>query len=283
MSFKIESDLKWIGKIAMKDFDKANTLALTESAILLEGKAVEAVHVDTGKLRQSITRVIGTINAFVGTALEYAPFEEFGNNQLRIITFNYDRSLDHYLYTCLKNKYPDKKDDEYSKLICPIVHIHGKLGPLTWQEPFTFMWEDDSTPSLYVPYDLMNKTEIKEMEFFNLAEKKKYAFEVAIKNITVIHESDEETPELITAREWLSDSERIIFLGFGFHQTNLSRLKINTLTPRQKEISGTIWGLSRERKQHINQLVNKVGKNPLQHSLYGNDVYTFLHDKIALT
>lgn len=78
MSFELKSELKWNGKIAMKDFDRANLKALTESAILVEGRAAEKVHVDTGALRQSITRAIKGLRAFVGTPLDYAPYEEFG-------------------------------------------------------------------------------------------------------------------------------------------------------------------------------------------------------------
>lgn len=78
MSFEIKSKLEWNGIAAMKDFDKANTRSLTEAAILVEGKAVEKVHVKSGALKQSITRAIEKIRAFVGTPLEYAPYEEFG-------------------------------------------------------------------------------------------------------------------------------------------------------------------------------------------------------------
>lgn len=78
MSFEIKSKLEWNGTIAMKDFDIANIRSLTQAAILVEGKAVEKVHKDSGDLSRSITRVIDKLRAFVGTPLEYAPYEEFG-------------------------------------------------------------------------------------------------------------------------------------------------------------------------------------------------------------
>ena len=85
MSFEIKSKLEWNGTLAMKDFGNANFLALTESAILVEGKADKKVHVGKsskghigGTLRQSITRAVGKTRAFVGTNIEYAPYEEFG-------------------------------------------------------------------------------------------------------------------------------------------------------------------------------------------------------------
>ena len=87
MSFEVKSKLKWNGTIAMRDFDIANTRALTESAILVEGKAVEKVHKDSGDLSRSITRVIDKIRAFVGTPIEYAPYHEFGTRFSKAFPF----------------------------------------------------------------------------------------------------------------------------------------------------------------------------------------------------
>lgn len=81
MSFEIRSTLEWNGTAAIRDFDIANTRALHEASILVEGKAVEKVHVgkiNGGTLKQSITRLVQGTRAFIGTPLEYAPYEEFG-------------------------------------------------------------------------------------------------------------------------------------------------------------------------------------------------------------
>ena len=80
MSFEIKSKLKWNGSSATAGFEVANVKALTESAILVEGKAVgnTAGHRVTGNLSQSITRNVRKELAVVGTPIEYAPYEEFG-------------------------------------------------------------------------------------------------------------------------------------------------------------------------------------------------------------
>ncbi len=78
MSVNLKSTLKWNGTTAIKDLDAANLKALTESAILVEGKAVATVHVITSKLKNSITRDVEKTTAYVGTDVEYAPFEELG-------------------------------------------------------------------------------------------------------------------------------------------------------------------------------------------------------------
>ena len=61
-----------------------------------------------------------------------APFEDFDKNDLTIITFNYDRSLEYFLWESMKAKYSDQ--DEKSTLEklhkIPVIHVYGKLGSL---------------------------------------------------------------------------------------------------------------------------------------------------------
>ena len=58
-------------------------------------------------------------------------FCDFEKNQLSILTFNYDRSLEHYLLTSLQNSY-DKSIEECAEKLSkiPIIHLHGDLGAL---------------------------------------------------------------------------------------------------------------------------------------------------------
>ena len=53
-------------------------------------------------------------------------FDEFEHNKLSIVTFNYDRSLEHYLFTSLMNWHGRSVDDcieKFAKL--PIIHVYG--------------------------------------------------------------------------------------------------------------------------------------------------------------
>ena len=58
--------------------DREITTALTNSGLVVEGRAKQLAPVDTGKLRQSITTQVRTDSAVVGTNLQYAPTMEFG-------------------------------------------------------------------------------------------------------------------------------------------------------------------------------------------------------------
>ena len=63
-----------------------------------------------------------------------AGWDEFGENQIGFITFNYDRSLEHFLFNALQNTYNKSEDDCAKKLSeLPIIHLHGSLGKHRWQ------------------------------------------------------------------------------------------------------------------------------------------------------
>jgi hypothetical protein len=134
-------------------------------------------------------------------ALNAGP-KEFGSNKLAIITFNYDRSLEHFLYTMVKNKYgvSEERAAELTHSI-EIIHLHGMLSPLKFLS---------SKGRQYSP---AISTEI-------LLD--------AAANIKIVHEDVHHSPEFQKAVEWLGSAEQktVCFLGFGYHATNLERLKM---------------------------------------------------------
>ncbi len=79
-------------------------------------------------------------------------------------------------------------------------------------------------------------------------------------NIKIIHEGIENDPEFTEALELLMAAENIYFLGFGFNETNLKRLRIESLCQPnvpQKVVCGTSHGLS----QRQIQLVKRIQKD----------------------
>lgn len=123
----------------------------------------------------------------------------FELSQLSIITFNYDRSIEAYLHTTLKARF-EMTDEEASNTIShvPIVHVHGSLGKYP-----------------EVPYTPNCDTN----ELFEIS-----------KQIQIIHEiKDQEdtfcNSEFEYAHSFLSNAERIFFLGFGYHQDNIRRFR----------------------------------------------------------
>lgn len=74
------AELKWYGDKAIKNIEQAVNVALTASALLVEGQAKALAPVDTGNLRNSITHELGKKEARVGTNVEYAQAVEFGTS-----------------------------------------------------------------------------------------------------------------------------------------------------------------------------------------------------------
>jgi len=130
-----------------------------------------------------------------------ADFDRFDQNRLSFITFNYDRSLEHFLFTALKRTY-DRTDFECAEKIkaIPIVHVHGSLGALPCQS---------STGRSYSPnytHDVLK---------------------AAAAQIVVVSEDIGTSPEFDEAFGLLEDAKKVYFLGFGYNDVNLKRLKLN--------------------------------------------------------
>ncbi len=145
-------------------------------------------------------------------------FEKLDQNNISFITFNYDRSLEQFLFEAIRNLF-GKKPEECAEKIekIPIVHLYGQLHPLPWQEESGIM---------YSP----NKRLIKRLK----------TAPITIKIISDEREVDS-SEEFQKAYKLVKDARRIYFLGFGFDETNLKRLKISLM--KEKMIWGTALGL----------------------------------------
>jgi hypothetical protein len=149
--------------------------------------------------------------------LEAINCTDFKRNRLSIITFNYDRSLEHYLFTTLKNRY-GITDQECSDAISaiPFIHVHGSLGSLPWQGGL-FSRPFKKTGDLH---------EIR----------------MASRQIIIMSEKAEDAEVFRRAYELMNEASKIYFLGFGYHQTNLRRLGMAKLI-KKGNIYGTSLGL----------------------------------------
>jgi hypothetical protein len=132
--------------------------------------------------------------------------------------------LEHFLFTALKNTFGKSDDECAGKLASiPIIHLHGDLGAL----PHT------RTP-LARPYNTNITPE---------------ALDIATKRIKIIHESITDDRQFELAHKFLSESEVICFLGFGYHSLNMERLgfkgsNYHAKFPNVKIINGSSFGLT---------------------------------------
>jgi hypothetical protein len=174
--------------------------------------------------------------------------EEFKEkNKLTVITFNYDRSLEFYLFRSLKSKY-DKHDADTADVFgeIEIKHVYGRLAPFDWEQNYLNQNSDLSTEELamecndFIPWDISvlfrlwgevgthgvdagdfksHRTVLAEDARSDIVRR----FIRAANNIKIYSEVIEEKK----SQEYLEDlqvAKRIYFLGFGYHEQNLSAL-----------------------------------------------------------
>ena len=131
-------------------------------------------------------------------------WDAFDPSRLRIVTFNYDVSLEFFLATAVSHMYGKGANDVIEKLAkLDIVHVYGKLDrPLnTYGQIRT-----DIDPS-------DEKTEIT-----------KHDVKRACAGIHLMGEGREDTRHLQTIQQIIHSSDQIGILGFGFDAVNVERI-----------------------------------------------------------
>ena len=177
-----------------------------------------------------------------------APFNSFHENKLAIITFNYDRSLEHYLITALGSAY-GKSVEECSVPLntIPIIHVHGRLGALPWQEGLKRSYEPE-------PF-------IDEIEAVS-------------EQIKVITDDVQDSSEFKEASTQMHNALDIIFLGFGYHDENLQRLRIKEFG--NKHPVGSAYGLG------DSEILDVKGKWGIKLAKEHGEVLEFLKNHVTL-
>ena len=163
--------------------------------------------------------------------------DEFSENQLSVVTFNYDRSLEYFLFRSLLSAYPitEEKSADLVKSI-PIIHVHGKLGDL----PYLGDKDEDIRP---YTHELRNSRDVK----------------LGASKIKIIYEDMSESEEFSEANRILSSAEYICFLGFGYHPDNLQRLNLDPhglQQPNKQRIKGSAFRLTLKEQAQILTLMN---------------------------
>jgi hypothetical protein len=185
-------------------------------------------------------------------------FEEFGDNKLSMITFNYDRSLEYYLLNSLIHSHGKKRDEcAYALAQIPIVLVYGQLG----EGPYPQQGSRQYRPN--------------EVEQFIYVK-------TAADGIKLYHEEAKAATE--KAREILSKAKRICFLGFGYHAFNIDRLNIGGSLDLSTTVIGTTRGLlGMELQDAKNRLAEALGGDiTLRLALTCEDNLAILRDHMFL-
>ncbi len=153
-------------------------------------------------------------------------YARFGENKVSFITFNYDRSLEHFLHESLLNSFSGigagKIQEQINKL--RVIHVFGQIAGLDWQE---------------LESRIEYGRDINLIDIQRLADK-----------LRIIYE-EEENPALEEARELISKAKRVFFLGFGYAKENCEVLKLPEVLNAKPRIYGTALDFTTKEIQSI--------------------------------
>ena len=114
---------------------------------------------------------------------------EFKKNKINFITFNYDRSLEYFLYKSLIQTYGSidfKKHRPLDLIPFKFIHVYGKIDNFPWEDPPGFEYKAE-----YGVSDIIR----------------------VAGNLKLIHERDDVF--LNEIKELIREAKNIFFLGFG--------------------------------------------------------------------
>jgi hypothetical protein len=150
--------------------------------------------------------------------------DQFAQNEVGFITYNYDRTLEHFIHTSLMNTHGRDEAacaDVMSRL--QIIHLHGRLGYLPWQGK-----------PMHVPFQsgtLINPLIIESSQ----------------REMRIVHEDiTDRDSEFKSARRLLQDAKRIYFMGFGYASQNVERLKYSKIAAPQEAQGTALWLTQKE-------------------------------------
>ena len=167
--------------------------------------------------------------------MKSSPPNNFHKNKVAFITFNYDLSLDQFLYNSLLNSTTTLNKESCKQIFkdVPIIHLYGQLGQLSWQ--------DGDTRRHY------GSKKITEYQLKEMARGIKTGFDSF---------DFKAEPNFKRALNFIDEAKNIYFIGFGFDKFNLDKLPLRRMSG--KRIIGTCYelddGIRASTKEHFRQL-----------------------------
>jgi hypothetical protein len=143
-------------------------------------------------------------------------YRDFGDNHLSIITFNYDRSLEYFLFNAIKHRF-NLNDEKALRLLqtIPIVHVYGQLGKFDFHDP-----TNGRPYSTELSVDTVKRCIHEIHLMYDIRDEGDFV------------RSNQESFKLIQS------AHRLIFFGFGYHEKNLERLKLREFFTGEDIIAG---------------------------------------------
>ncbi len=212
-----------------KSFPRSIDEFLSDRAEYIDvGRAVIAQvltrHEDEKVLRSRDNNWYGLLRNLIRQDLDRNKFSPL------IVTFNYDLSLYKFLYDFLSSTFQRFATMNTLDEGVRILHVHGRLGYLDFEK---------RTPS---------RTYARRGSPTDILE--------ASRGIRVPSQLENDYGrDMLIAQEAIKQAKRVIFLGFGYDETNINRIRIDTWEPGK--YFGTGYRLENKRIQELSTLSGK--------------------------
>jgi hypothetical protein len=158
-------------------------------------------------------------------------------SSIKLIIFNYDRCLEHFLYHSLQTYYGINETDA-AKLVkgIEIYHPYGTVGSLPWYGGEVIA-DFGIEPNSRQLVDLVSQIR------------------------TFTEGMDPDSSDIIAIQESISQSNILLFLGFAYHRLNLDLIRPNTPHHDPMEVSyfGTAIGISKSDCGAISDELSALG------------------------
>ena len=150
--------------------------------------------------------------------------DDLKQKRIRVISFNYDRSLEYFLSKRIAATYLT----EYGNLL-------NSANTETWAKQ---AFEDiGSIFQITHPYGTLGS--VAKIPYGGKNNTRDYGIEMA-SNIKVIGEDRTNSDGFEKAKKWLSEAKKVVFLGFSYDETNMERLGLSSGLPRRIQTNQSI-------------------------------------------
>ncbi|MEO5888149.1 MAG: hypothetical protein ABIQ77_10840 [Anaerolineales bacterium] len=165
---------------------------------------------------------------------------------LSVVTFNYDRSFEYFLYYAFMNSYHMDSTQAIELMNqIPVLHIYGNLGAPK------FLDKDGRDYEKHVSMESIQK---------------------CIDGLKIISEVEDTHPTFPQVHQTIDAARRVIFLGFGFHPVNVQRL--NLRSTKYLRVFGTVCNMKDGEISRVRSTLDAyLNLDPILHDL---DALNFL-------
>ena len=206
-------------------FTSIGKKAITLSMLHSEQKSVLREEMEPSGARQDWYKLL--YNRMISELKEPSDFKKFRENKVAFITFNYDRSFDHFLYDSFLYTFSDSRREfeasikEYIPF--PIIHVYGQVDKIKLEGGLDYK----------ANYD------------FTMVER-------LSRNIRVIGERTNDLNDKII--KIITDYKRIFFLGFGYADENMDSI----VMPQSVDVGSEIYGTAYDKTPKEIEVVRDV-------------------------